>query len=70
MASAQAPAPATLHRRGAVAVGHQHTRVLVHFDRPITWLSVSGPEALALARDLVASARAAGVVPPTQRNLF
>lgn len=55
---------------GPMLVGQQDGRVLLHFDRPLTWAALSGQQALDLAYRLVASARAAGAVPPSQRNLF
>lgn len=55
---------------GPVLVGQQEGRVYMHFDRPVTWAAVSAHEALSLAYQLVASARAAGVTPPSQRTLF
>lgn len=55
---------------GPVLVGHQDDRVLVHLERPLDFLNVSGAEALAFAYQLVAAARAAGAAPPPQRALF
>lgn len=67
---AQATAPKDSRAIGPVMVGQQEGRVLMHFDRPLTWTAMSGPQALDLAYRLVASARAAGVAAPAQRNLF
>ena len=64
------PAPANSQQHGPVLVGQQNRQVLMHFDVPRTWLTLTGPQALAIARDLVASARAAGATPPNQRPLF
>lgn len=55
---------------GPVLVGQNAGHVLMHFDRPVTWKDLSGPEALDLAYRLVAAARAAGAAPPQQRHLF
>lgn len=55
---------------GPVLVGHQDDRVLLHMDRPLDFMNVSGAEALTLAYQLVAAARAAGACAVPQRNLF
>lgn len=55
---------------GPVAIGHQGNRVLVHLDQPRDFLNYSGTEALAMAYQLVAAARAAGAAPAPQRTLF
>lgn len=55
---------------GPILVGHQGDRVLVHLERPTDFLNVGGAEALGIAYQLVAAARAAGAVPPSQRALF
>ncbi|HEY8357013.1 MAG TPA: hypothetical protein VIL30_06085 [Ramlibacter sp.] len=69
MSAAAAP-QTTSQRIGPVLVGQQDGQVFLHFDRSVTWASVTGPQALALAYQLVASARAAGVAAPNQRALF
>ena len=53
-----------------IMVGQQDGRVLMHFERPTTFEPMTGERALKLAYQLVAAARAAGIVAPGQRNLF
>lgn len=68
MANAAAQ-PSTQHPE-RMAVGHLGGRVLVHLDRPRDFLNVNADEALTLAYQLVAAARAAGAAPHPQRVLF
>jgi hypothetical protein len=66
----QAATSTTAPNPGHILVGHQADRVLVHLERPVDFLNVSGAQALAMAYQLVSAARAAGAVAPAQRVLF
>lgn len=48
----------------AMAVGVEDGRVVLRFPKPISWVGMTGDQALELAQDLLRHARHAGVTSP------
>lgn len=48
----------------AMAVGVNNDRVVIQFPKPVTWVGMTGDQAMQLASDLMKHARRAGITAP------